>query len=190
MSLYQLKPWFRQKLSSITHYLWLKGVTPNQVTVLAMTLSVLYGISMFFIPLLFSLFPLFVLFRMALNAIDGLMATTYHMKSDLGQALNEVGDLISDFFLFLPFVMFVPIYLMILFILGAILTELVGMAGLSLKNERFYHGPLGKSDRVFVFSFLSLFIYFNGAIPFVTFVFIVLNFLLVKTIFNRFKANL
>ena len=189
MSLYDLKPKFREQLSGITYYLYKNNITPNQITSTAIILSVLYGIGMLFFPILFLFFPFFVFFRMALNAIDGLMASAYNMKSDLGFILNEVGDIVSDFFLFLPFCFYAPIYLFIPFIILTILTELYGMAGLDISGKRNYQGPLGKSDRVFVFGIFALFIYFLGYIPFSFVFFLIINILLMFTIYNRIKAN-
>lgn len=189
MSLYDLKPKFREQLSGITYYLYKNNITPNQITSTAIILSVLYGIGMLFFSTLFLFFPLFVFFRMALNAIDGLMASTYNMKSDLGFILNEVGDIVSDFFLFLPFCFYAPLYFFIPFIFLTILTELYGIAGIDISGKRHYQGPMGKSDRVFVFGVLALFIYFIGNIPFSFFVFLIINILLMLTIHNRIKAN-
>ena len=46
--------------------------------------------------------PIGLLLRMALNALDGMMARTYNMQSKLGEVLNEIGDVISDLFIFIP----------------------------------------------------------------------------------------
>lgn len=185
MSIYNLKPWFRSKLSTITHSLWKRGITPNQVTVCAIVLSVVYGLAMPYADILFLLFPLFVIFRMALNAIDGLMATTYSMQSKFGMFLNEAGDIVSDIFLILPFALFVPWYLFYPFLILAIITELVGIVQLFIRGERRYDGPMGKSDRVFALSIISLFVWFNGSVPYMTAVFILFNLMLCKTIYNR-----
>ena len=45
--------------------------------------------------------PIGLLIRMALNALDGMMARTYNMQSKLGEVLNEIGDVISDLYSFL-----------------------------------------------------------------------------------------
>lgn len=43
------------------------------------------------------LVPVFFLFRMALNAIDGMIAKDFNQISNLGAFLNEIGDIISDY---------------------------------------------------------------------------------------------
>jgi len=40
---------------------------------------------------------------MTLNAIDGMFARESGMKSSLGSTLNELGDVVSDAALYLPF---------------------------------------------------------------------------------------
>ena len=52
---------------------------------------------------LFVLIPLWMLLRMALNAIDGMLAREFGQKSPLGAYLNELTDVFSDAALYLPF---------------------------------------------------------------------------------------
>ena len=89
---------------------------------------------------------------MALNALDGMMARSYNQQSKKGEALNELGDLISDFFIFLPLIKFEPanIFLVIVFICISIINEFSGLLGKVLSNKRRYDGPMGKSDRALV----------------------------------------
>jgi CDP-diacylglycerol--glycerol-3-phosphate 3-phosphatidyltransferase len=51
----------------------------------------------------FLLLPLFMFFRMALNAVDGMLAREYAQQSPLGAILNEAGDVVSDAALYAPF---------------------------------------------------------------------------------------
>ena len=106
MTIYDLKPAFQNLLRPFCKALAKTGMTANQITVAAMLLSV-------FVGLLFALFPtsrwaallipVWLFLRMALNAIDGMLAREHHMQSDLGGILNELGDVISDTALYLPF---------------------------------------------------------------------------------------
>ena len=189
MSLYSLKPKFRHLLSGLTYQLWLKDITPNQITLTAIFSSIAFGIGILLHPIFFLFFPLFVFLRMALNAIDGLMASTYNMKSQTGFILNEAGDIISDMALYLPFVFFIPLWAFVAFIVLTILTEIMGLLGLRISHIRHYHGPLGKSDRVFVMSFLALFIYFTGHIFLSGWIFSLINIGLIITIYQRWRAN-
>jgi CDP-diacylglycerol--glycerol-3-phosphate 3-phosphatidyltransferase len=104
-SLYALKPAFQQCLQPGVRLLAKAGVTPNQVTATALLLSCVLG-SLILVfptrrwPLL--LMPVGLLLRMALNAIDGILAREYGMQSRLGGIFNELGDVGSDAALYLP----------------------------------------------------------------------------------------
>lgn len=50
--------------------------------------------------LVFLALPIGLLIRMALNALDGMMARTYNQTSKKGELLNEIGDVVSDVFVF------------------------------------------------------------------------------------------
>ena len=99
MSLYQLKSQFQDQLRPISDTLAGQGVTANQVTVSAVLLSVgtAYVIAK---PAaknqaLWLLMPLSLFVRMALNAIDGMMAREHGQASKLGAVLNELGDIVA-----------------------------------------------------------------------------------------------
>jgi CDP-diacylglycerol--glycerol-3-phosphate 3-phosphatidyltransferase len=102
--------------------------------------------------------PLALFMRMALNAIDGMLAREYGMKSALGAILNELGDVLSDTALYLPLGL-VPgvnsIYIVAITIL-AIVSEMTGLLAVQIGAQRRYDGPMGKSDRAFVFGLLCL----------------------------------
>lgn len=158
-SVYDLKPKFQALLRPITHYLASKSVTANKVTVAAMLLSVFVG-SLLFVgkSSLFWLVPLTMFGRMALNAIDGMLAREHNMKSDLGAILNELGDVVSDVALYLPFA-FLPDFstvLTVIVIFLAVISEMSGVIAIQIGSDRRYDGPMGKSDRAVVFSFLAI----------------------------------
>ena len=74
MTLYDFKPCFQALLRPVATCLAAKGVTANQVTVLAAVGSVLLGglvASTADVHWLFLLIPIWFLVRMALNALDG-----------------------------------------------------------------------------------------------------------------------
>ena len=151
-TVYELKPAFQNLLRPATRFLARNGVTANQVTVFAALLSALEGLWIYLQPTnpvaLLGL-PVVLFLRMALNAIDGMLAREHGQKSNLGGILNELGDVISDTCLYLPFVAHPDMspLLVILFVLLAILTEFTGVALAALGGGRRYDGPMGKSDR-------------------------------------------
>ncbi|NDV63094.1 CDP-alcohol phosphatidyltransferase family protein [Puniceicoccales bacterium CK1056] len=159
-TVYQLKPAFQNFLRPICSSLVGRGVTANQVTVFAMVLSILQGIWIYFqptSPAALLCLPLVLFIRMALNAIDGIMAREFDQKSKLGGILNELGDVVSDVALYLPFAMhpaFSP-ELVVVFILLAILTEFTGVVAVAVGSTRRYDGPMGKSDRALLFGVIG-----------------------------------
>ena len=160
-SIYDLKPRFQALLRPLVKSLAEAGVTANHVTVAALVLSFIVGalITLFPAekwPLL--LMPLALFVRMALNAIDGMLAREHGMKSSLGAILNELGDVLSDTALYLPLGL-VPevnsIYIVAITIL-AIVSEMTGVCAVQIGAHRRYDGPMGKSDRAFIFGLICL----------------------------------
>tara|TARA_Y100001968_G_C19285276_1_gene681351 strand:+ start:83 stop:490 length:408 start_codon:yes stop_codon:yes gene_type:complete len=130
---------------------------------------------------------------MALNAIDGMLAREHDMKSDLGAVLNEIGDVVSDTALYLPLAM-VPGFgpeLMVATVTLAIISEMTGVVAVQIGASRRYDGPMGKSDRAFVFGLLCLLLGCGVAIEqWLDVILGVMTFLLVLTIFNRSRQAL
>lgn len=161
MSIYQLKPAFQNMLRPMCRGLARTGVTANQVTMTALLLSVATGAIIWWTAgnrWALALLPMFLFVRMALNAIDGMLAREHQMKSSLGAMLNELGDVVSDTALYLPLAV-VPGFsqaLMVLIVITAIISEMAGVLAVFIGAARRYDGPMGKSDRAFVFGVLGL----------------------------------
>ena len=81
-SIYDLKPKFQGLLRPLTNALARAGVTANQVTLAAMLLSLAVGAAMALRPSagVLLLVPLTLFLRMALNAIDGMLAREHGQK--------------------------------------------------------------------------------------------------------------
>ncbi len=160
-SIYDIKPTFQNLLRPVTRALFAAGVTANQVTVAAALLSVAVGACIALFPTArwpLLVLPAFLFVRMALNAIDGMLAREHAQKSRLGAVLNEVGDVIADTALYLPLAL-VPGFNPSLIVIAAtlaIVTELTGLVALQIGATRRYDGPMGKSDRAFVFGLVAL----------------------------------
>ena len=98
------------------------GVTANQVTLFACALSIATGILLIVfndLRRLLLILPAFFFLRMAMNAIDGMLAREFGLKSDLGAYLNELTDVVSDSFLYLPFAyigVFEPLWIGIIWV--------------------------------------------------------------------------
>lgn len=163
MSLYALKPKFQNTLRPFANSLAERGVTANQVTLFAaggsIVVGALAGLGVF-ARALFLLIPLWLFARMALNAIDGMLAREHGQKSTLGAYLNELGDVVSDVALVLPFLAisaFAPADVW-LFALTAVIVECAGLIGPLVGVSRRYDGPFGKSDRALALGAFALWI--------------------------------
>ncbi|WP_295853533.1 CDP-alcohol phosphatidyltransferase family protein [uncultured Xylophilus sp.] len=170
MSIYQLKPRFQAFLRPAVGRLYRAGVTANQVTLAACAVSVALGLWLFFAAppaAAFALVPAWMLLRMAFNAVDGMLAREFGQQSALGALLNELTDVLSDAALYLPFALVAPFdgFWVGAVIVLAGLSEFAGALGPTIGASRRYDGPLGKSDRAFVFGALGLWVALGGPMP-------------------------
>ena len=196
VSIYALKPKFQTLLRPLTGMLARVGVTANEVTIAAAVVSVLLAAFVVWkLPATraFLLIPLWMLVRMAFNAIDGMLAREFGQRSRLGAYLNELSDAVSDVALYLPFALlppFSPLWTGIVIVL-AVLCEYAGALGPLVGASRRYEGPMGKSDRAFVFGALGLWAGIGAPLPdWMTLVMPALAAALVVTIINRVRGGL
>jgi len=137
--------------------------------------------------------PIGLLIRMALNALDGMMATTYNQKSKLGEILNETGDVFSDFFIFFPLLKFQKesIYLIVVFLFMSVANEFCGVLGKAITSKRRYEGPMGKSDRAFVIGLYGLVSFFSFDFTnYFQFALLIVIFLLILSTIIRLRKTL
>ncbi len=196
MTLYDIKPQFQSFLRPLVRSLADKGITANQVTLSAAIGSVAIGILLFLFQkqhTLFLILPFWMFIRMALNAIDGMLANEFGQKSKLGAYLNEICDVISDTALFIPFAFIdpFPLFAVLLVIFLALLSEFSGVLGTAIGATRRYDGPIGKSDRALIFGAIGLWLGVTGSLPgWLFWLMPILALLLSITIFNRIKQAL
>jgi phosphatidylglycerophosphate synthase len=160
-SIYDLKPRFQNLLRPFAPPLVRLGVTPNLITWVALIGSINAGGMVLLAgdrAACLALLPAWLLVRMALNALDGIMARECRMATSRGAALNELGDLLSDLALYLPlaYLHAGALWPVIAFVFGAMLTEFCGLLGQALGGKRVYDGPMGKSDRAALIGALAL----------------------------------
>ncbi|HKE48968.1 MAG TPA: CDP-alcohol phosphatidyltransferase family protein [Rhodanobacteraceae bacterium] len=189
-SIYQLKPRFQALLRPLVRALARAGVTANQVTIAA----VLLAVAVFPVLALIEdrrallVLPVVLFVRMALNAIDGMLAREHGQASKLGALLNELGDVVGDALMYLPLMVrpeFNALDVLLVVFLG-FLAEMAGVAAIGIGASRRYDGPFGKSDRAFAFGALAL--AFGLGVPpgaWLHYVFVVLYALSGVTILNR-----
>jgi CDP-diacylglycerol--glycerol-3-phosphate 3-phosphatidyltransferase len=160
-TIYDLKPRFQALLRPIAARLVNAGATANGVTLAALIMSLAQGGAIAFWPesrwpLL--LLPVTLFVRMALNAIDGIMAKEHDQKSNIGALFNEISDVVSDAALYLPFALIAGVNapLIVLVVVASVIAEMTGVLGPMIGATRRYDGPFGKSDRAFGFGALAV----------------------------------
>ena len=196
MTIYQLKPAFQNLLRPLCRSLANRGITANQVTIAALLLSLATGATIWLSTgarWALYLLPIVLFLRMALNAVDGMLAREHGMKSNLGAILNELGDVASDTALYLPLAIVPGLNptLMVLIVILAVFSEMTGVLALLVGEQRRYDGPMGKSDRAFAFGLLALLL--AAGVPTGIWLHLALAavlLLLLVTILNRAKKTL
>ena len=160
-TLYDLKPAFQARLRPMVQALAARGVTANQVTLAAAALSIATAAMIVAFPLsrtVYLLVPLVLFLRMALNAVDGMLAREHGQASRLGMYLNELCDIVSDTALILAFAA-VPgfgVWGVVAFAVCALMSEYAGVLGVAAGIGRNYAGPFGKSDRAFALGLVAV----------------------------------
>jgi len=196
ISIYNIKPKFQELLKPVLTALHKKDVTANQITVSSIVLSLLIGFSFWFADkniFLFLALPIGLFIRMALNALDGMMARTYNQQTKKGEILNELGDVVSDLFIFFPLLKYESssLYLVIIFICLSIINEFAGVLGKIISGERRYDGPMGKSDRAFIMGLYGILSFLNTNLGIYSFyIFMGLIVLLLISTFTRILKSL
>lgn len=213
MSLYQLKSQFQNQLRPVSDALVKHHCTANQVTISAALLSI--GTAYLIAkpakdkPAIWLSLPLSLFVRMALNAIDGMMAREHGQASPLGAVLNEAGDVIADTALIVSLQSHLEQQgISGLNSFSTHQQHMVSMTALSISTEllaiisnicfeyRANQGPLGKSDRAFLLG--SIGAWMGMPVPRLltarglSAAFVITEALLLKTCLNRlhFMANL
>jgi CDP-diacylglycerol--glycerol-3-phosphate 3-phosphatidyltransferase len=193
-TIYALKSTFQGVLRPLVRRLFALGVTANQVTLAACLVSLAVGALLVHAPTRwFAAVPVWMFVRMALNAVDGMLAREFGQKSVMGGYLNELTDVVSDATLYLPFAFVRPFGWesvgAVIFL--AALTEMAGVLGAVSAATRRYDGPMGKSDRAFVFSLLAIWIAAAGSLPpWSVWIMWTIAALCVLTVANRVRAGL
>ncbi|RVC14036.1 CDP-alcohol phosphatidyltransferase family protein, partial [Mesorhizobium sp. M7A.F.Ca.CA.002.15.2.1] len=127
-TLYALKPAFQGRLRPLVNRLAAIGVTANSITILAAAMSIAAGAAIAIRHewrWLLLLIPVVMFVRMALNAVDGMLAREHGQASTLGMYLNELCDVVSDLALILPFAVFPEFgaWGVVAFAISAVLTQ-------------------------------------------------------------------
>lgn len=196
ISVYKIKPSFQKLLLPLLKKLHKFGITANQLTISAVILSIFMGIGFIYYkqyPIFLLIIPLGYLLRMTLNALDGMMATLFNMKSKLGEVLNELGDVVSDLVIILPMTLIPHTnpWVIISFATLAVINEYSGILAKAVSGTRHYEGPMGKSDRALLIGLYCVIYYFWTNIELYTnWIFTIASLLIIISSFVRLKNGL
>jgi len=153
MTLYQVKPAFQQGLQPLARWAIRARVSADELTIAAVVVSLVGGIALAISGerpiLLLTALPV-VLARLALNALDGMVARATGAATPAGELLNELGDRLGDLLLVGGLVVaghgdmrLGAVALAVITLPGA-----VGVAARAAGGARRYEGPLSKPDRM------------------------------------------
>lgn len=197
MSIYLLKSRFQNLLRPLVRRLHQFGISANAVTHAAGVVSLLVAGWVYWqaaqTPIWYALLPLWMLLRMGMNAIDGMLAREFGHASRLGAYLNELWDVLADAALYASLASLAGVRhdIVLSFVVLAILTEYAGVLGVMVGSQRRYEGPMGKSDRAFVVGVLGLLLALNLAdAQWVNWTYALAAALCIITLLRRIQAGL
>lgn len=182
---------------------WLGGrwMTANQATAFGIVFVLLTSAS-FYVGLsvegwrwLLLLTPVFLVFRMAMNALDGMLAREYNTGTVAGELFNEGLDVIGDTVCYssLFFVPGGPNLTLTLLLLLAWMAEFFGVLGKGLPGGVRRHETFlgGKPDRAVWMSVLAVLLFIRPAfLEYVPYYLLVMSFFVFMTSVLRIRKTL
>ncbi|MBI2171411.1 MAG: CDP-alcohol phosphatidyltransferase family protein [Chloroflexi bacterium] len=167
MNLYSIKPRFQQALRAVERPLVRRRVHPDVLTLSALGISILGGVALAasrWQPGLLLVIPVIVLLRLALNALDGMVAKDLGVARPWGEVLNEFSDRLSDVALFggLAFVPKVELPVATAAIALMLLSSYAGILSKAAGGPRQYGGVMGKADRMLLLAAASVVAFIVG----------------------------
>lgn len=153
MTLYAVKPRFQQALRPALQFAVRRSLSANALTRAAVVVSAIGGVTLAFSgaePRLLLVAVPVVGLRLALNALDGMLARQTGTASPTGELLNELGDRLGDLLLLGGLVLAGHADLRLgAVVIGVVaLPAMVGITSRAAGGERRYDGPLSKPDRM------------------------------------------
>src|ERR671936_2198081 len=151
--LYAAKPAFQARLAGPADWLAKHHIHPDTLTYLALGCSIVGG-GAFFAgtqqPAWLWLLPPLIFARLALNALDGMVAIRGGLARPWGKVLNELCDRLADLAFFWPLLLAPGASqpLVLASCVAILLCSYVGILSEAAGGPRQYGGPMGKADRM------------------------------------------
>jgi CDP-diacylglycerol--glycerol-3-phosphate 3-phosphatidyltransferase len=167
--LYTIKPAFQRTLRPVEDWLVARRVHPDRLTLAALGVALIGGAALALSPVapgLLLLVSVAALARLALNALDGLVARRLGLARPWGEVVNELGDRLADLAFFGGLLLRPEARLE----LGAaalaamLLSSYVGLLGKAAGGRRQYGGVLGKADRMLLLALAAPMLPVHGAL--------------------------
>jgi CDP-diacylglycerol--glycerol-3-phosphate 3-phosphatidyltransferase len=159
--LYGAKPAFRSLLGPAADALARRRMSPDTITFGGVAAAAAGGAALALVggqPRVALLVPVLAALRIALNALDGMVAERRGVARPWGGVLNEVADRVADVALF-GALLLVPESspaLVVAAVVAALLASHVGVLAAAVGGRRVYRGVLGKADRMALLSLAAL----------------------------------
>ena len=167
MGIYAVKPAFRRSLTRTRDALIRMGVSADALTWMALLMSSMAGAAIAWSerwPELLFLVPPLALLRIALNALDGMVATQTGTAKPAGEFFNEMADRIADCAFFIGIAVVVEPVTALLALVVALVSSFAGVLSKAAGAERNYSGVFGKADRMITLSLAAVATYFLGQV--------------------------
>lgn len=140
--------------------------SPNTVTYAGFFVSVVISIILYESKnsnALLLLIPVLSFAKLALNALDGMLAEAYGSATKFGGVLNEFFDRLSDTAIFVGLSLMegVKTELGLIAALTVLLTSYTGIVGKAFGGSRKHSGIMGKTERMAFLATTALIVYFT-----------------------------
>ncbi|MDX8431126.1 MAG: CDP-alcohol phosphatidyltransferase family protein [Candidatus Algichlamydia australiensis] len=175
-----------------------KNIHPDVVSYSLIPIGILTAILFFYAPstpFFYLIGALFILLRMIVGTLDGLIAVTFNKSSPKGEMINRIAPEVCDMLLITAIVYSSPNYL----ILGSAVlaacwaVTFFGLIGIVAEKKIQSVGPAGQTDRIVALAVFSLFHYFQKFFSFhIDFIYLFLIWVLVGsalTLYFRISRN-
>jgi CDP-diacylglycerol--glycerol-3-phosphate 3-phosphatidyltransferase len=177
VSIYSIKPAFQRRLLFARDVFVRRGISADSLTALGLGLSTMGAIALVLsnqMPLLLFTIPVWAMGRIALNALDGMVAVADGSARPYGEVLNEVCDRLSDTAWFIALAILVDPVMALGALVLILISSYIGTVVKAAGGTRIYSGTMGKADRMILLSIASVAAYFWGLRALTLFVLLVL----------------
>lgn len=165
MGIYSVKPAFQRRLAGLRDVFIRMGIKADAITLAALVLSLAGAAALAFsaaVPWLLILVPVAAIGRIALNALDGMVAIATGTARPFGEVFNEFCDRLSDVAWFGGLAFVVDTGLSLAALVAVLLSSYVGTVTKAAGGERIYAGVMGKADRMILLSAGAVAAFFVG----------------------------